>query len=78
MFVSCGALLDSECSQPVLTELQSSFRFNDAVLRHLITVREDAVTEISIIAKMKDEKPERRRRDDETGFSDSEFNDAAA
>ncbi len=71
-------LMNIECSQTVLTELQSSFRFNDAVLRHLITVREDAVSEISIIAKMKDEKPERRRRDDETGFSDSEFEEAAA
>jgi small subunit ribosomal protein S6 len=71
-------LLNIECSQPVLNELQSSFRFNDAVLRHLITVREDAVTEVSVIAKMKDEKPERRRRDDETGFSDAEFEDAAA
>ncbi|PJA41993.1 MAG: 30S ribosomal protein S6, partial [Lysobacterales bacterium CG_4_9_14_3_um_filter_62_6] len=67
-----------ECSQAVLTELQSAFRFNDAVLRHLITVREDAVSEISIIAKMKDEKPERRRREDGTGFSDAEFQDAAA
>ena len=71
-------LMNIECSQTVLNELQSSFRFNDAVLRHLITVRDDAATEISIIAKMKDEKPERRRRDDETGFSDSEFEDAAA
>ncbi|PIV32343.1 MAG: 30S ribosomal protein S6 [Lysobacterales bacterium CG02_land_8_20_14_3_00_62_12] len=71
-------LLNVECSQAVLTELQSAFRFNDAVLRHLITVREDAVSEISIIAKMKDEKPERRRREDGTGFSDAEFQDAAA
>jgi len=71
-------LLNVECSQGVLTELQSAFRFNDAVLRHLITVREDAVSEISIIAKMKDEKPERRRREDGTGFSDAEFQDAAA
>jgi len=71
-------LLNVECSQGVLTELQSAFRFNDAVLRHLITIREDAVSEISIIAKMKDEKPERRRREDGTGFSDAEFQDAAA
>ena len=27
-------LMNIECSQPVLNELQSSFRFNDAVLRH--------------------------------------------
>lgn len=71
-------LMNIECSQAALNELQSAFRFNDAVLRHLITAREEAVTDISIIAKMKDEKPERRRRDDELGFSDAEFEDAAA
>ncbi len=68
-------LMNIECSQPVLNELQSSFRFNDAVLRHLITTREDAVTEQSPIAKMKDEKPS--RRNSEEGFSDAEFEDAA-
>jgi small subunit ribosomal protein S6 len=68
-------LMNIECSQPVLNELQSSFRFNDAVLRHLITTRDDAATEQSPIAKMKDEKPSRRR--DEEGFSDAEFEDAA-
>ncbi|MGD9584781.1 MAG: 30S ribosomal protein S6 [Lysobacterales bacterium] len=70
-------LLNIECGQSVLNELQSAFRFNDAVLRHLITARDNAVTEPSLIAKMKDEKPERRRSQDEVGFSDSEFEDAA-
>jgi small subunit ribosomal protein S6 len=60
-------LMNIECSQNVLNELSSSFRFNDAVLRHLIMVRDDAVTEMSPIMKQKDEKPERRRRDEE-GF----------
>ena len=68
-------LMNIECSQSVLNELQSSFRFNDAVLRHLITTRDDAVTEQSPIAKMKDEKPSRRVR--EEGFRDAEFEDAA-
>ena len=40
-------LMNIECSQPVLNELQSSFRFNDAVLRHLITTRDDAATGIA-------------------------------
>jgi small subunit ribosomal protein S6 len=35
------------------------------VLRHLVIGREAAVTEASLILKSKDEKPERRRRDDE-------------
>ena len=49
----------------VLAELEAGFRFNDAVLRHLIVKREDAVTEMSPIMKNKDDKGDRRRRDDE-------------
>ena len=60
-------LMNIECEGDVLGELESGFRFNDAVLRHLIVKREDAVTEMSAIMKNKDDKGERRRRDDE-GF----------
>ena len=60
-------LLNIECSAAVLAELESGFRFNDAVLRHLIVKRDDAVTEMSAIMKNKDDKGDRRRRDDE-GF----------
>ena len=60
-------LMNIECEADVLNELESGFRFNDAVLRHLIVKREDAVTEMSAIMKNKDDKGERRRRDDE-GF----------
>ena len=66
-------LLNIEVEQAVLAELTESFRFNDAVLRHLIMNRDEADTEMSIIMKSKDEKGdkpergERRRRDDEEG-----------
>jgi small subunit ribosomal protein S6 len=60
-------LMNIECEGDVLSELESGFRFNDAVLRHLIIKREDAVTEMSAIMKNKDDKGERRRRDEE-GF----------
>ena len=66
-------LLNIEVEQAVLAELTESFRFNDAVLRHLIMKRDEADTEMSIIMKSKDEKGdkpergERRRRDDEEG-----------
>ena len=61
-------LMNIECSQTVLNELESGFRFNDAVLRHLIIARDEAVVEQSFIMKNKDEKGgERRRRDDEEG-----------
>ena len=66
-------LLNIEVEQVVLAELTESFRFNDAVLRHLIMKRDEADTEMSIIMKSKDEKGdqpergERRRRDEDEG-----------
>ena len=59
-------LMNIECNQKVLTELTDSFRFNDAVLRHLVIARDAADTEASLILKSKDEKGDRRRRDDES------------
>jgi len=59
-------MMNVECGQKVLTELVDGFRFNDAVLRHMVIAREEAVTEQSLIMKSKDEKSERRpRRDDD-------------
>jgi small subunit ribosomal protein S6 len=58
-------MMNIECNQAVLDELVAGFRFNDAVLRHMAIGREEPVTEQSLIMKMKDEKPERRRRDEE-------------
>ena len=75
-------MMNIECSQTVLNELESGFRFNDAVLRHLILVRDAAVTEQSFIMKTKDEKSgDRRRRDDEEGGfggGNADNNDAEA
>ena len=65
-------LLNIEAEQSVLNELVEGFRFNDAVLRHLVMRRDEPVTEQSLIMKNKDEKgdkPERRRRDDDEGSS---------
>lgn len=61
-------LLNIEVSQNVLNELESGFRFNDAVLRHLVIRRDEADTEPSFILKSKekdDAKSTSRRRDDE-------------
>ena len=52
-------LMNIECNAPVLTELTSAFRFNDAVLRHLVISRDKAIVEPSIMAKAKDEQEER-------------------
>ena len=53
-------LINIECGQATLNELVGMFRFNDAVLRHLVVRREDAVTEPSPLIKPKDEEKEGR------------------
>lgn len=59
-------LINMECTQEVLEELESGFRFNDAIMRNLIVRVDEAVTGISPIMEAKDEKSgERRRRDDD-------------
>lgn len=75
-------LLNIEASQDVLNELVDTFRFNDAILRHLVIKRDGPDTEQSLIMKFKDEKGdkpergERRRRDDEgDGKSDARSDD---
>jgi len=63
-------MLNIEVSQNVLNELESGFRFNDAVLRHLVIKRDEADTEQSFILKSKekdDAKSSRRRDDDAEG-----------
>ena len=44
------ALLNIECPFDVIQEIKSAFKFNDAVLRHLILSRDEAVTEASPMA----------------------------
>ncbi len=54
-------LMNIECSQETLNELESAFRFNDAVIRNLIIRRDEAITEESQMAK-KDEREEHSPR----------------
>ena len=42
-------LMNIECSQEILNELESAFRFNDAVLRHLTLSCKEAITEKSLM-----------------------------
>ena len=67
-------MLNIEVTQNALNELESGFRFNDAVLRHLCIRRDEADTEPSFILKSKekdDAKGSRRRDDDSEGEGDS-------
>ena len=47
-------LMNIECDGEALRELESAFRFNDAVLRNLIINRTRAITEPSSLGKSQD------------------------
>lgn len=75
-------MFNAECTQEALDELESAFRFNDAILRSLTLKRKGPETEQSPLSKEKDEKDrekaarkERPARDD--AESDSEGSDDA-
>ena len=84
-------LMNIECSQESLDELTSGFRFNDAVIRNLVIVRDEAITQPSALVKSKDERDESDTRvarsnsddadndnaDEDSADSDSEAPDAA-
>ena len=57
-------LMNVECSQPVLEEMQSAFRFNDAVIRNLIIQKDGPETEPSPLIRSRDERDVRDDRDD--------------
>ena len=54
-------LMNVECSQSALDEINSAFRFNDAVLRNMVIARNAAETEPSPLAKSRDDRDDNRR-----------------
>jgi len=58
-------LLNVEAPQAVIDELETNFRYNDAVLRNLIMRTNGAVTEPSPMAKVREECRDRAPRDSE-------------
>lgn len=52
-------LLNIECDKSTLDELVGAFRFSDAVLRHLVIKRDEAITEPSLMAKAREEEEAR-------------------
>ncbi|MCC2596424.1 30S ribosomal protein S6 [Pusillimonas sp. MFBS29] len=57
--------LNIECGQTVLDELEHSFRYNDAILRHLVIKTKKAVTAPSLMMKSV-EREEARKASAET------------
>jgi small subunit ribosomal protein S6 len=65
-------LMNIECNQEALDELESAFRFNDAVLRHMTIKCDKAFTDPSPLIKKDDDRKE------ETFFSDDNDDDVEA
>ncbi len=64
-------LMNIECGQPVLAELESAFRFNDAVIRSLTLSRPGPESEPSIMLKSQEGRDEGRRRERD-GFGEED------
>lgn len=64
-------LLNIECNEGVLEELVDAFRFNDAILRHMVIKKKSASTEDSPLKKVEDEaKPKASHSTDATQKSE--------
>lgn len=66
-------LLNVECGESALSELEDAFRFNDAVIRRLVVRKDRPVTAQSPLFKApeEDKKPERPSRAESSDDSDS-------
>jgi small subunit ribosomal protein S6 len=58
--------LNIECSNETLVELETGFRFNDAVLRHLTVARDKAETAPSPMMKAVEREEARKERQEAT------------
>ncbi|MEX0451030.1 30S ribosomal protein S6 [Spiribacter sp. 218] len=65
-------LMNVECEPSDIEELESMFRFNDAVIRNMVLARKEAVTEPSPLAKSQDEERERERERERDERRDSD------
>ena len=73
-------LMNIECDNETLTELNNTFRFNDAVIRSMVIRTKDAVTEISAIKaaeSRQDRRDDRPRREDSEQAPATETEEAA-
>jgi small subunit ribosomal protein S6 len=64
-------LMNIECEYEVQQEIENLFRFNDAVLRHLILRRKSAQVGQSALAKEQAEKDQRDRNQESSSKSSS-------
>lgn len=65
-------LMNVEAEQAVIDELETAFRYNDAVIRNMIMRTKGAITEPSVMMKAKEERAPRREEFSEEQASEGE------
>jgi small subunit ribosomal protein S6 len=71
-------LMNIECTDEALDDILGAFRFSDAILRHLVIRRDEAITEASPLAKPDDEESDSRDADADAVRKDVQEDAAAA
>ena len=71
-------LMNVECGREEMDELESSFRFNDAVLRNLVIKCKTAITEPSPLAKENEEKEKPRKTEEAPAAEEAQESAEAA
>ena len=64
-------LMNAEASNEAMDELTTTFRYNDAVIRHLVIRRDEPVVDESPIMKAEKESRERKSRHEERASSEA-------
>ena len=66
-------LMNVECDQEAVDALKHAFRYNDAILRHLMLQRDTALTEISAMLRPEEERERGERREDRMMVEEEEL-----
>ena len=65
------ALLNIECKEEAMSEIQSSFKFNDSIIRSLVLSRNKAEADVSALSKQTEDESEYLKENDKTRESQS-------
>ena len=70
-FKASYALLNVECKKEAISEIQSSFKFNDSIIRSLVLSRNKAEADVSALSKQTEDESEYLKENDKTRESQS-------
>ena len=60
------ALLNIECKKEAISEIESSFKFNDSIIRSLVLSRNKAEADVSALSKQTEDESEYLKENDKT------------